>query len=48
MDKKKKKGDIDMNATAQKPHTNRKDKVRKSFAKAVKANDKALERLSKN
>ena len=44
----KKKDDVEMNTTAKKPDTDRRRKVRDSFAKAVKANNKALEKLSKN
>lgn len=44
----KKRDDEEMNATAQRKQTDRKSKIRNSFAKAVKANGKALERLSKN
>lgn len=46
---KKKRDDEEMNATVMKPQaTNRKKRVQESFAKAVKANGKALEKLSKN
>ncbi|MFT8320582.1 MAG: hypothetical protein ABF649_06720 [Bacillus sp. (in: firmicutes)] len=44
----KKKDDDKMKAVVQKQQTDRKSKIHDIFAKAVKANDKALERLSNN
>ncbi|MFD0051453.1 hypothetical protein ACFVHQ_19380 [Actinomycetes bacterium NPDC127524] len=46
---KKKKGDDEMNATIMKEQAkDRKKLIQASYAKAVKANGKALEKLSKN
>ncbi|WP_167751516.1 hypothetical protein [Lentibacillus salicampi] len=46
---KRKKGDKKMNETIMKPQAeNRKERIRASYKKAVKANGKALEKLSKN
>jgi hypothetical protein len=47
---KKKRDDEEMNATAMKKtqSTDRKKRIQASYARAVKANGKALEKLSKN
>ncbi|WP_156418735.1 hypothetical protein [Lentibacillus amyloliquefaciens] len=46
---KKKKDDKDMNKTGMKPKAeSRKKRIQASYKKAVKANGKALEKLSKN